>query len=433
MKKLLTAVLFLTVVLSLVAYGQKTTWVFEKVFPDTGFQTSGVHGLAVSGAGLLWVQDYYGRAGDSVFQASTSTNRLTRAIYVYNTNGNVVPVMKIQIMSGTGIQDTLFSAGLGLRTGPDGDVYLSTVGTVYRVDGTTGAAKTKAVPFPGSSTLAVGVDDLNEVFVGTVVPGNPLKIYDATTSPAMTSLGNAIDTVANYGRSCNVDGTGNDVYNTRFGAPSFLVHSDNGSLGPYVVVDTLLPGMSIESSCWNKKDGLLYLSSGGQVGSTGYTNCAFFGYDPVTKTIKDSILWNLSVNSTADIRPRALAFSVTGDTAWACSFGTSDKYMIEMFRRVLVSVEKIESGIPSGYTLSQNYPNPFNPTTEIQFTVARAGFTTLKVYDMLGKEVATLVNENLNPGTFKSTLDGAKLSSGTYLYRLVSGSTAITKKMMLLK
>jgi hypothetical protein len=303
---------------------------------------------------------------------------------------------------------------------------------VYRVDGTTGAAKSKAVPFPGSSTLAVGVDDLNEVFVGTVVPANPIKIYDATTSPAMTSLGNAIDTAYSYGRSCNVDGTGNNLFNTRYSGASVLVHSDNGSLGPYAIVDTILSGMAIESSCWNKKDGLLYLSSGGQTPSVGYSNAVFYGYDPATKTIKDSIVWNLSVNST-DIRPRALAFSVTGDTAWAGTFGTADKYMMQMFRRVLVSVERIESGIPSGYTLSQNYPNPFNPTTEIQFTVAKAGFTTLKVYDMLGKEVATLVNETLNPGTFKSTLDGSKLSSGTYLYRLVSGSTAITKKMMLLK
>jgi hypothetical protein len=432
MKKLLTAVLFLTVVLSLVAYGQKTTWAFEKAFPDTGFLTSGVHGLAVSGAGLLWVQDYYIRAGDSIFQASTSTNRATRAIYVYNTNGNVVPVAKIQIMSGTGIQDTMYNAGLGLRTGPDGDVYLSTVGTVYRVNGTTGAAKTKAIPFPGASTIAVGVDNLNEIFVGSVVPGNPIKIYDATTSPAMTSLGNAADTAYDYGRSVNVSADGNDVYNTRYSGKSFRLHSDNGSLGPYVIADTLLTGMAIESSCWNPRDGLIYLSSGGQTPSVGYTNLAYFAYDPVTKTIKDSILWNQTL-SPGDARPRALAFSVTGDTAWIGQFGSSQKYSIQMFRRVPVSVERIESGIPSGYTLSQNYPNPFNPTTEIQFSITKAAFTTLKVYDMLGKEVASLVSENLNPGTFKSTLDGSKLSSGTYLYRLVSGSTAITKKMMLLK
>lgn len=88
---------------------------------------------------------------------------------------------------------------------------------------------------------------------------------------------------------------------------------------------------------------------------------------------------------------------------------------------------------PLSYALSQNYPNPFNPSTEIQFSIPKAGFTTLKVYDMLGKEVATLVNDQLAPGTFKARLDGSGLASGTYVYRLVSGTSVITKKMMLLK
>jgi hypothetical protein len=190
--------------------------------------------------------------------------------------------------------------------------------------------------------------------------------------------------------------------------------------------------MAIESSCWNKKDGLIYLASGGQTLSVGYSDRVYYGFDPVTKTIKDSIAWNQTV-SPGDCRPRACAFSVTGDTAWIGQFGSGGLQSLQMFIRTLVSVERYDDAIPSGYTLSQNYPNPFNPTTEIQFSITKSGFTTLKVYDMLGKEVATLVNENLNPGSFKSTLDGSKLASGTYLYRLVSGTTVITKKMMLLK
>ena len=66
-------------------------------------------------------------------------------------------------------------------------------------------------------------------------------------------------------------------------------------------------------------------------------------------------------------------------------------------------------------------------------SVPKAGFTTLRVFDILGREVATLVNENMNPGTFKVKLDGANLASGTYIYTLTSGEARITKKMMLLK
>jgi hypothetical protein len=96
-------------------------------------------------------------------------------------------------------------------------------------------------------------------------------------------------------------------------------------------------------------------------------------------------------------------------------------------------VKPVNNLIPSGYLLSQNYPNLFNPTTEIQFSIPTAGCTTMRAYDVLGKEVATLVDEHLNPGTFKTTLDASKVSSGTYVYTLVSGTSRITQKMMLLK
>lgn len=451
MKKVLTAVLFLTVVLSMVAYGQKTTWVYEKVFPDTGFKYQ-VHGLAVDGAGKLWVQAYGVVPGDSVLDAVRGANRATRAIYVYGTDGNVVPLKKIQFMQGTGINDTLYNPGLGLRTGPTGDVYLVTgvaAGSqLYKVNHTTYAAISKVAAFvqPSGSTanfsaIAPGVDSLDEVFIATVFPGNPIKIFDGSTSPEMASLGNAADTAYDFGRSINVSKDGNDVYNTRYSGFSNRLHSNAGSFGPYVVADTLgmviaadtvQKKMAIESSCWNPKDGFIYLASGGQTKSVGFSDEVYYAYDPVTKTFKDSIAWNQTV-SPGDARPRALAFSVTGDTAWIGQFGSGGLQSLQMFVRKLVSVEPVETGIPSGYTLSQNYPNPFNPTTEIQFSIVKGGFTTLKVYDMLGKEVATLVNEHLNPGTFKSTLNGTNLASGTYLYRLISGTTVITKKMMLLK
>jgi hypothetical protein len=233
----------------------------------------------------------------------------------------------------------------------------------------------------------------------------------------------------------NVSKDGNDVYHTRYTVPSHLYHCDIGSLGPYVFADTLVSGLRIESSAWNKKDGYIYLSSGslgGTYPAIGYTNQAWYAYDPATKTLKDSIIWNGTV-SPGDCRPRAIDFSITGDTAWVGQFGSGGIISLQMFVRKIVSVEPVDNSIPSGYALSQNYPNPFNPSTEIQFSVPAGGFTTLKVYDLLGKEVATLVNENLNPGTFKTTLDGSALSSGTYIYRLVSGSMQMTKKMMLLK
>lgn len=88
---------------------------------------------------------------------------------------------------------------------------------------------------------------------------------------------------------------------------------------------------------------------------------------------------------------------------------------------------------PSKYNLEQNYPNPFNPTTNILFSVPKDGFTTLKIYDVLGNEVATSFNEFVKAGFYNVAFDGSKLSSGVYFYKLTSGSYSETKRMMLVK
>lgn len=85
------------------------------------------------------------------------------------------------------------------------------------------------------------------------------------------------------------------------------------------------------------------------------------------------------------------------------------------------------------FALTQNYPNPFNPSTQIKFSIKDAGFVTLKVYDMLGKEVATLVKGDYATGSYSVSFDAAGLSSGIYFYRLETGSFVQTNKMMLLK
>jgi hypothetical protein len=96
------------------------------------------------------------------------------------------------------------------------------------------------------------------------------------------------------------------------------------------------------------------------------------------------------------------------------------------------SVQRI-AALPDGFALEQNYPNPFNPSTAVRFTVNTAGITSLKVYDVIGREVATLVNEQLAPGTYDARFDGSALASGFYLYRLQSGTNTVTKKMLLVK
>jgi hypothetical protein len=89
--------------------------------------------------------------------------------------------------------------------------------------------------------------------------------------------------------------------------------------------------------------------------------------------------------------------------------------------------------LPANFELSQNYPNPFNPTTKISWQSPVAGFHTLKVYDVLGNEVATLVNEFRNAGSYEIDFDASKLSSGVYFYQLKAGNFLQSKKMIYLK
>ena len=89
--------------------------------------------------------------------------------------------------------------------------------------------------------------------------------------------------------------------------------------------------------------------------------------------------------------------------------------------------------VTNQFELFQNFPNPFNPTTDIEFRLSASGLTTLKVFDVLGNELSTLVNEQKAVGKYKVTFDASDLPSGTYFYTMIAGNYSATKKMILLK
>jgi hypothetical protein len=102
--------------------------------------------------------------------------------------------------------------------------------------------------------------------------------------------------------------------------------------------------------------------------------------------------------------------------------------------RTYTSVELTQmEGLPSEFELSQNYPNPFNPTTSIQISLPKTEQVTLRVYDMLGREETTLVDETLPAGRYTITWNAARAASGMYFYRITAGSFVATKRMLLLK
>ena len=109
---------------------------------------------------------------------------------------------------------------------------------------------------------------------------------------------------------------------------------------------------------------------------------------------------------------------------------------------MITDVLENNSELPIEFSLSQNYPNPFNPSTTIKYSIPNAVVTSrdlslqnvkLIIYDILGREVATLVNRQQKPGNYEVQFDGKGLTSGVYFYKLTSGSFVESKKMLLIK
>ncbi len=103
------------------------------------------------------------------------------------------------------------------------------------------------------------------------------------------------------------------------------------------------------------------------------------------------------------------------------------------FNLISTGVKEVSAQTPKGFALEQNYPNPFNPSTTIRFSVPQTEQVSLKVYNSLGQEVQTLVNEVKGKGNYEATFNASNLPSGTYFYRLQAGVNVETKKMMLVK
>jgi hypothetical protein len=128
-----------------------------------------------------------------------------------------------------------------------------------------------------------------------------------------------------------------------------------------------------------------------------------------------------------DAAGKGHAVAVNGET-----FQTQEILVVHS-AGALTSVSDADAFVPVGIVLYQNYPNPFNPSTHIPFTVRGSGFVSLKVCDILGREVRTLVNDYLRSGNYEVTWDATGMSSGVYFFRLDAGGSSTTKRMLLVR
>lgn len=158
--------------------------------------------------------------------------------------------------------------------------------------------------------------------------------------------------------------------------------------------------------------------SGIQVGITKFTDFA----ENFNQTAQMSTIDNLPIGALMWDDAQMAAFNSAADM----------QKVLDAFNAA-VDVEETGSGLPLTYKLSQNYPNPFNPTTTIEFSLPKTQNVTLKVYNVLGQQVATLINGNMAAGNHSIRFNASNLSSGLYIYKISAGSFTSAKKMMLLK
>ncbi|MDE3057298.1 MAG: T9SS type A sorting domain-containing protein, partial [Bacteroidota bacterium] len=182
---------------------------------------------------------------------------------------------------------------------------------------------------------------------------------------------------------------------------------------------------------------------------TVFLNC----YEPANLNAAAWLAWNVSPAQYAEYRSSGPGASPSTRVTWSSQLGDSAAATFTLgniFSRNTnsaaftsdwlpsvpdttatgVSEGMLIEEIPSLFSLSQNYPNPFNPATNFRFTIAEFRFVTLKVYDVLGRKVATVVNERKSPGTYEINFNAGKLSSGVYFYRLSAGTFTSVKKMI---
>ena len=113
--------------------------------------------------------------------------------------------------------------------------------------------------------------------------------------------------------------------------------------------------------------------------------------------------------------------------------GTHGRSMYKIDLAQVVGITSEEFSVAGNFHLYQNYPNPFNPVTLLGYEITKTGLVSLKVFDILGNHIKTLVNEVKNPGYYKAEFDGSGLSSGIYFYKIESGNLSMVKKMMMVK
>ncbi len=385
-----------------------TAW--TKVFPTSGFQGS----LQIFTDGL-----------GNIYSLGAGNNNVLPPPYM-STNGGIswnIDTAGMSVIPGAVV---FFVDEKGGQHASSDDylsssyLYTKPYGGSWGLD-TAGFRLTSHIyPYSYSSTAAIASDRHGYLYAsGTYLKGSTQVNGQVIRRPINGGIWVA-DTVglSSYSNlSALVPGKNGDMYGTYL---SHLVHRSNGGTWSNINVPVIAGSKNNSMALSVDSSGALFAAIKGDDANFTFRGLGIYFTADTGKTWKYAGLDSIAVNQLVSY----------GDTTYAAT--NNGLYILTRKAVVRTGVEQVR-GVPMSYALYQNYPNPFNPTTNFRFTIGSGQFVSLKIYDVLGREVTTLVNEKLNPGSYNIPWNGGNSSSGVYFYQLQAGSFVETKKMVLMK
>jgi uncharacterized delta-60 repeat protein len=337
----------------------------------------------------------------------------------------------------------------------------------------------------GSSFGGVGINDfilikynINGVEIWNRTYNGPVNGNDNFTSLAIDILGNVVITGSSVGSGTAIDFAtvkysplGDSLWTRRYNGPANSSHDEPKAIAMDEEGNVIITGTSVGSSTSYDYLTVKYSSDGQELWARRYHGLSSLAFDEPRSIVVDnsgnSYIAGFSQGPAATDDMAIIKYDPSGNEMWVHRYSSAanrndvaNVVSLDNSGNLIVSgfIQGTASGndfavikfslltgighnsiqFPASASLSQNYPNPFNPSTSLDFTISNAGFVALKVFDVLGNEVSTMLNEFKHAGSYKTEFSGLtsgnQLPSGIYFYTLlVNGIRADTKRMMLLK
>ncbi len=394
--------------------------------------------LFILNSGAQWVQMCNGIENQNVTSMVASGNNIFVGTDSLNLYGNVY----ISTNNGTNWSKTNFPSqpvwslaviGTNILAGTAGGgiLYSSNNGNTWNVSSLTG----KVI----CSFTVLG----NNIFTGAVEFGVYMSTNYGVNWSIVNFLWHTVYALTTHGNNIFAGNSYIGVFKSNDNGSNWTQTTlDSATVRSFTVIGNNIFAGTIPNFTVNNSGVFLSTNDGTSWSQTSLTNKSVYSLASSGNTIfagtdssgvylsnNNGVNWfqrNQGLNTSSTIS----SFLITNNYIFAGTYGNS------VWRRQLseiIGIQNISTEIPSKYSLGQNYPNPFNPRTAISLCLPVVSFVSLKVYDVMGREVQTLVNEKLQQGAFEVTFDGSNLNSGVYFYKLVTDGYSETKRMLLVR